>query len=94
MPRLRRVFSLGAGGRIGRPVSFSPWPSYPALSKNGSNPAEAPAQYDRDMDDLESRMLSDGELVAGSDAGPFGAFRRSGLGPYSRYTGGEPPHGA
>ena len=24
-------FSLGAGGRIGRPVSFSPWPSYPAL---------------------------------------------------------------
>jgi len=31
---MRLVFAelcLGAGGRIGRPVSFSPWSSYPAF---------------------------------------------------------------
>src|SRR4051794_17510749 len=36
MPRLRRVFSLGAGGRVGRAGSFSPWPSYPALPHLGA----------------------------------------------------------
>jgi acyl-CoA reductase-like NAD-dependent aldehyde dehydrogenase len=55
MPRLRRVFSLGAGGRIGRPVSFSPWPSFPALSA-----------YDRAVAEYETRLLIDGKQVAGT----------------------------
>ena len=62
-------FSLGAGGRIGRPVSFSPWPSYPALSVNRGIAGEAPAPIrSASWHDLETRLLINGEQVAGDGA--------------------------